>query len=159
MFSSPCLECDVHLKGMDKNGPECGGCRKRIEYVGALDGENEPIPVEMTDMGAKRISPELAARVEQDLAKCAPPEKPPNLVRWTHDQDEMALHLAPTEAAERLGRSISAIHQRRHALKILGRRASAPRPAGPAPGPTYHPFEPCTCPHCGKGIRFQVVGT
>lgn len=37
-FKNPCLECDHHLQGGDKNARECMDCEKRIAYVNAIGG-------------------------------------------------------------------------------------------------------------------------
>lgn len=166
MQRSPCYECDVHLAGRDKNGPECLNCKKRLEFVGALQSMTGPVPMEMTDMGARRISPELMAKAEADLARCAPPEPKQIPGRWTPDQDELVRTLAPADAAQRLGKSIGAIYVRRSQLKI--KRQVSPTPKSTAN--EHHnasakiavwpltPFPPFSCPHCGHGIMFEAVG-
>jgi len=36
-LTNPCLECDHHLAGGDKNCEKCKNCEKRLEYVHAID--------------------------------------------------------------------------------------------------------------------------
>ena len=44
-LKNPCLYCDHHLAGKSKDDPCCGECDKRIEYVMALGGLSEAVPL------------------------------------------------------------------------------------------------------------------
>jgi phosphoribosylformylglycinamidine (FGAM) synthase PurS component len=49
---NPCLSCE--LLDQDKNNPTCEGCKKRIEYVVAIGDMAYSVPVELTDLTAKK---------------------------------------------------------------------------------------------------------
>lgn len=92
---SPCRGCK--LEYVDKNNDTCMRCAKRIEYVEALEGMTNSVPVEMTDM---------AIHINAEKAK-------------QHDEFILAnKDMSPIEIARQLGRSTAAIYNRRHALGL-----------------------------------------
>lgn len=154
MRRSPCHECKTHLAGEDKNGPECMNCRKRLEFVGALESMTGPVPMEMTDMGARRIAPEIMAKAEADLARCMPAETPLRSGRWTPDQDELVRTVPPAEAAKLLEKSLGAIYVRRNQLKMKALKAiGAVSKKISLPDQDHHRH---VCPNCGIALRLQV---
>jgi len=38
---NPCLKCKRHLKGLDKNGPECTECLLRLQYAHSIEVKDE----------------------------------------------------------------------------------------------------------------------
>lgn len=91
MQRSPCQDCSVHQAGHDKNGHECLSCDKRVAYVVALEGRSGPVPMEMTDMAARR---------------------------FTEEDDRLipTADLSSKQIAEKLGRTVGAIYVRRSLL-------------------------------------------
>lgn len=49
---NPCLSC--YLKNKDKRNDTCMNCTKRIAYVNALCPNSSVLPLELTDLAAKR---------------------------------------------------------------------------------------------------------
>jgi len=88
-LKNPCLECDHHLSGGDKNVCECTDCEKRIAYVNAIGtspGEtvNEGVYMDGDGGGsdAEKILKTLSTvkqKANQNQTKPDSPEKPGDL--------------------------------------------------------------------------------
>ncbi|MCU0589877.1 MAG: hypothetical protein MUC33_01165 [Desulfobacterales bacterium] len=83
----------------DKNNDSCLKCKRRVEYVAALEGRSCSVPVEMTDMA--RQSSEKTKADDQFL----------------RDHPDMPA----AEIAKQLGRSPASVYTRRCALGITGK--------------------------------------
>jgi len=48
-LKNPCRSCSIHLRGGDKNCPECMGCAKRVAYARAVAGWEHPVVEKIQD--------------------------------------------------------------------------------------------------------------
>jgi len=80
-LKNPCLECDHHLAGKDKNCEKCKNCEKRLEYVHAIDTSRSSSVSEHVDLeGYGGADPKSI----QNLAGKDPIEKHIRSVCQTH---------------------------------------------------------------------------
>jgi hypothetical protein len=80
-LKNPCLECDHHLAGKDKNCEKCKNCEKRLEYVHAIDTSRSSSVSEHVDLeGHGGADP----KSKENLADKDPIEKHIRSVCQTH---------------------------------------------------------------------------
>ena len=90
---SPCHECGIHQSGRDKNGPECMGCKARVEYVRCLGPVNYSVTDEESDMAGKLFTENEDIEILRTMREPAP------------------------AVAKKLGRALGSIYTRRSVLK------------------------------------------
>ena len=74
----------------------------------------------------RRVSREGGAAVRRKYAARSRRSAPPKLKRpWMEGEDQLVRALPGAEAARRTGRALTAVYQRRAALKALARRGQA----------------------------------